>query len=171
MDEENVELKSGDSLSEESITFRMVHKNLRDENFEPYISAFKPTKKDDNKLSVDYQELTTPEDSIGRFGATKKINGNFKNIDDFSIYSLETSFLINLPNNFISKVEYNPIHNDPLIDGVPNNKSHSLAHFIESHTDEPELLAKLWEHGKTRFIKFDRNKALQIAENLKSLYS
>ena|SRR5688572_345378 len=171
MDEETVGLKNGDSVNEDCCMYRMVHSVFMDKNQigKPKLSAFKPHINDDHKLSLDYDKLTTPEDSLGRFGATKKNNG-FKNIEDFSIFSIHVPFVCEELKKLISQIEYNPIENNPLIYGIPNNASHSLAHFIASPDYEPEILARLWTHAKDRNIEFNLDAAKDVADYLISLY-
>lgn len=155
-------------LPESDKIFRMVHVSMRDRRNKmiPNIKGFQPTPHDNFKLSVDWENKTTPEESLARFGATYKFNKNeFKDHNDFEVFSLEIAFV----NSFdsIKEVSHDPIENNPPPIGTPNNPAHSLVHFSStSEEDEPEIYLKLRDHADK--ISTNGDEVNELVESLRN---
>jgi len=109
-------------------------------------------------IIVDYEPLTTPEESLARYGATYQgIINQFKNPHSYSIYSLNIGFLRSF--SCITDIYLSPTVVDPPMKGFPNNPSHSLAEFTEiSLEDEPMVFTKIQQHAIQRKVNPDIDK-------------
>lgn len=119
----------------------------------PSIKVFSFSQYDDGKLSVDWNKLTTPEQTIARVGMSyKKDTTIFKEYNTREIYALNVSFLNDL-GDYIKEVTHDPVFNNPEIIGTPNNPAHSLICCNNiSDFDMPEFLTKLRDHAKNQLV-------------------
>jgi hypothetical protein len=149
--------------------YRMVHVSARDKANKaiPSISAFTPTPNDNGKLSVDNASITTPETSLGRFGATYRFNSTtFKKIEDFNVYALNCGEIREL--NKAIEIFSDPINNNPEVVGKPNNISHSLIDInAVSDEDEPELYLKLRDMAQDVIVDINvaKDHSFQLRRN------
>ena len=130
----------------------------------PNPSAFLPSKHDDLKMSVDYDQLTTPEETLARCGATHHPTKapEFKDHTKRTIFSLNIGFLDQL--SCVQDVYPSPVNLQPCPVGRPNNPSHSSAEFnkVPTPEDEPEILSQIQDHvnGREIFPDSDRVEVL-----------
>lgn len=158
MDVRKPDIESGDSLPSSDFVFRLVEKELVEKDkFTPKIRGFSlhdNDKKHGYGLSVDWSALTTPEESLGRWGASYKTGTTeFKDYKKRDIYVLNIGVLKSIDS--ILDVVYNPILNIPVIKGIPNNISHSLIKFDKNELEknEAEIYTRIREHAKDKKVK------------------
>ena len=96
MDEKEPNIIKGDELPAADRVYRIVVATQRDRKNKaiPATRCFDLNKNDDNKLSVDWEEMTTPEECIARVGTSFRFNKDeYKPYDNREIYALEIDFL------------------------------------------------------------------------------
>lgn len=147
------------SLPNEDDVYRLVQVSVRDKknNSVPAIRCFAPHSNDNGMLSVDWDNYTTPEESLARFGGTHKHGTtNFKDHRQWEIYSMNVEFL-KLLDSIIDDVTHDPIENTPPTIGMPNNPAHSLVNFSGNNPEEdaPEIMLLLRNHAKDRNVKLN----------------
>lgn len=134
-----------DKIPDSDNTYRLVHINYIRGN-KALIHAFSHHPGDNYKLSVDWDRLTTPEESLARFGATYNTKQVFKDFRSYRIFILNTGYVKVIPG--IVDVYYDPIENTPVPIGKPNNPAHSLIDCdLSNPENEPELYQKLADHA------------------------
>lgn len=153
------------TLQPEQNIYRLVHEAKRPKrnNRRPVADAFVPTLNDNLKMSVDSESLTTPEETLARWGATYTFDKKgFKDHTKWSIFSLNVGFLINFP--CIKDIYPDPLKFDPPVKGFPDNPAHTLSEFdnYPSLEDEPEYLSQVEEHVSDREICPDMEVATEL---------
>lgn len=150
----------GKQLPDEDDVYRIVICTDRDRKNKmiPAVRCFSLSPQDDNKLSVDWDKKTSPEESIARVGASYKFNKQeYKPFDNREIYAMNVGFLTTL--NDVSSIVYDPISLATPMTGAVNNPAHSLIIFTEifasSHAREPEALLKIRNHAKDKKVDID----------------
>ena len=95
-----------------------VHKSHIDANNRPRELAFRNTPfQTGTDLSSDWSKYSSPTETRTRIAKQKKHNGEYKNLHDYFIVSLLVeNFSDDIPNQILL---YDPIFNDPEIDGCP----------------------------------------------------
>lgn len=129
-------------IPDDAILYCRVHKNfISSKTGKPKESAFHNTPKTGDNLSSDWNKYTTPKESralIGRqyrFGKTE-----FKDPNVFFIIQLETE---KISAKIIGQtIEHDPVFNEPELDGIPNNRAHSI---IIGDKNDPEIRLKFVE--------------------------
>ena len=156
----------------EKSVYRMVHYSQRErrKGKEPRLDAFKPTPADGHKLSVDYEPMTTPEESLARFGATiSKSSGDFKNPHDYSIYSLNIGLLRSLP--CIIDIYLNAVLVSPPERGRSDNPAHSLVEFDDiAEEDEPDILYRIQQHAIKRKVEVNSTKVDELTMTYRKIW-
>ena len=158
-------------LPDSSYTWRIAEISRRDRQNKaiPALSVFSFSANDNSMLSVDWEEKTTPENTIARVGMTYKTGTNiFKSYDNREIYSLSVSYLQTL-REYISCVKHDPIFFEHEQIGKPNNPAHSLICCEAiSDFDMPEFLTKLRDHAKDNRVPVDMNTVHQLVQQYRS---
>jgi len=144
-----------ESLNQNSFVYRICFATQRDSKNKmcPAIRNFTPSKNDTDGLSVDWEMLTTPEESIARFGAQYKYGkiGVYKEYKDHEIYKLFIEYIKQLPD--ITDVIYSPIRKEHPPKGAPNNLAHSSITFTKHPLeDECETLLRMRDHAIENLI-------------------
>lgn len=134
---------------------------MEEDRYIPKLNFFKLTNADINdgyRLSVDWKDLTTPEETIIRVGCTylhKK--SKYKDFENRVIYSMDVDFLESMEE--IDSVTYNPSIKEPEEKGYPNNIAHSSIKFDNELYDDaqarPAILTELRNHVKHNKVYFD----------------
>jgi hypothetical protein len=167
MDEKSFELKKGDILPESDRVFRNVlitQRDRRNKNI-PAVRCFSLSPLDNNQLSVDWDYMTTPEESIARLGATyRKGKEEYKHYENWEIYALDIAFLNSLSD--IEKVVYDPIVYATPQKGKTDNPAHSLVVFLEGFSNqkmkEPETILKIRDHAVGKKEEIDWPKVEEL---------
>lgn len=169
MDEKSPQLKSGDILPATDQVYRIVLATDRDRKNKkiPAIRCFSLSAADENKLSVDWDKQTTPEECIARTGATFKMNTeNYKQYEDRELFALDISFLDSLQD--VEKVVYDPVLYDIPIKGRVNNPSHSLMvfdkEFAKDRARQPEIVLKIRNHAANKKVAIDWDKVHELVK-------
>lgn len=162
-------INKGESLPDKDRVYRIVVNTERDRKNKriPAHRCFSLSENDNGKLSVDWEQKTTPEESIARFGASFKYNSKeFKPFKNREIYALEISFLKSLSD--IDDVIYDPISSSMDIKARVNNPAHSLIVFNDLFpTHDPETYIKLRDHAKNNKIEVDIQKVGDLVDKLR----
>lgn len=163
MDVEQFEITDGQSLPNNDRIYRhgpMDWIDTKDQKFIPTLKFFdlsEPDKLSGYHLSVDWENRTTPEETIIRIGCSFSINTTkFKNYKNRVIFALDVRFLVEL--NGILKVSYSPIIQLIEKTGHINNLAHSLISFDkEEFTAQlrPAVITEMRNHAKDKKINFD----------------
>lgn len=111
----------------------------------PSSSAFKNTPKDGDNLSSDWSKYCTPKTSRELIGLQKKRDGTLKNPSLFYIWEMNVGE-IRKDINPTQSVNHAPIYNSPTIDGLPNNRAHSII-IGEKPTNNAEFRVGLYKIG------------------------
>lgn len=174
MDEKEFDLKPGDSLPKPDDVFRLVLETERDRKNKsiPAVRCFSLSPRDKNKLSVEWNKKTTPEEAIARFGASYKLRTTaFKPYDNREIYALNVGFLHSFSE--IDDVVYDPIIIEPPIKGSVSNPAHSLIVFSEAFANEqakePEVLLKIRDHAKDKKVKINWEEVNRLVTRLRNI--
>lgn len=164
--DEKEPLKEGEPLPENNNLYRLVLFTQRDKNNDalPATRCFKLQPADENKLSCDFEPMTTVSKTIARAGATYKFGKEeFKNHKDWDVYALEIDFVRKIQN--VIDVIYNPITFNPKQKGKPDNDSHSLIKFSPiPEADEPEILVLLRNHAAERIMPKDEDEIESLVQ-------
>ena len=176
MDVQQPEIKSGEPLPLGHRIYRHGLDEWIEKKKDKYIPSLyffdlhESDKKTGYKLSVDWEKLATPEETIIRIGCSyKKDTKKFKKYENRVIYAIEVTFLNNLDG--ISDVIYNPIFHPVEKSGYPNNPAHSLIGFDKDKydvQDRPAVITELRNHAQGKKIEFDMkvvDKAVQEYRN------
>lgn len=160
---------TGEELPEEDEIYRIALCTDRDRKNKkiPAVRCFSLSPSDKNKLSVDWNIKTSPEESIARVGATYRFNKEeYKPFDNRELYAMEVGFLNDLDD--VEKTVYDPIHFPSPEPGKVNNPAHSLIVFTESFaTDqakEPETLLKIRDHAKDKKVDVNMEEVAQLVK-------
>lgn len=164
MDDHLSEIKIGEQLPAGGLVYRLVVATFRDRKNKkiPAVRCFTLSESDENKLSVEWEEKTTPEESVARVGASyKKDKSEYKPHDNREIYALEIDFLNSL--EVVNSTVYDPIYFEKSQPGCVNNPAHSLVVFSEDFLTkdralQPEIYLKMRDHAQTRKVEIDMNK-------------
>jgi len=170
MDGEEFEINPGDPLPQRDKVYRMVvntHRDKRNKTI-PAVRCFSLSPNDRNKLSVDWDRKTTPEESIVRIGCSFKYTSNeFKPFTNREIYALKIDFLKSISE--IENVIYDPIILSNPEKGEVNNPAHSLITFsldlLNDQANEPEVYLKIRDHAKVHRVVVDMEKVTTLVEN------
>lgn len=165
MDEQTLNLNKGDNLPESDKVYRIVLTKDRDRKDKkiPATRCFSLSKYDESKLSVDWDEMTTPEESVARFGASFKCEKEeYKSYEDREIYALDISFLNSLSK--VEKVVYDPLFFDTTIIGRINNPAHSLIVFEQEYDNDPEILIKIRDYASKNKVQIDMQKVDKLVK-------
>lgn len=172
MDEKFFTLKKGDLLPENDRVYRLVHVNFRDKKNKkiPAERCFSLSPNDSGFLSVEWENKTTPEQSLARWGATYKFKKEiYKDYKDVEIYALDISFLNSLID--VEKVIYDPIYYSKSEKGRVNNPAHSLIEFSEalanSCPNDPETIMKIRDHAANKKIPVEMDKVDVLVKKLR----
>lgn len=165
MDEKLPRIKAGDSLPDKGRIYRYGIITERDKaNNKIPVSFFTLNPKDKGELSVDWEEKTTPEETIARIGATYKYESSeYKDYEARDIYALEIDFL--RTNREISSICYSPsVYKKEK--GRISNPSHSLIAFEISFLTEnkPAIYTLMRDHAKDKKINVDMKKAAELVD-------
>jgi len=86
---------------------------------------FYNTPKDGDNLSSDWDKYTTPEETRERLRKQMKFGKTtYKDPNDYFVLSIGASKVREITPQQI--IEYDPISNNPEIDGSPNNEAHTI---------------------------------------------
>lgn len=169
MDEKSPELKKGDILPESDKVFRNVlitQRDRRNKNI-PAVRCFSLSPNDNNKLSVDWEKQTTPEECIARIGASFRMRKEeYKQYNNREVYALDIAFLNSLSD--IEKVVYDPIIFCTPEKGKTDNPAHSLVVFLEEFANkkikEPEILIKIRDHAINKKVEIDWHQVEKLVQ-------
>lgn len=123
---------------------------------------------DDGKLSVDWEKMTLPEETIARVGASYKLGKEkYKPYENREIYALAVSFLCSLTD--VDGVVYDPVRYSPPIKGRVNNPAHSFIKFSDTFTthNDLETILKIRDHAVPQKIPVDMEKVHVLVEELR----
>ncbi len=169
MDEKSPNVRKGDILPESDQVYRHVLISQRDRrnNNVPSVSCFSLSPHDKNKLSVDWEQLTTPEECVARIGASFRVgHEEYKQYKNREVYALDISFLNSLSD--IECVIYDPIKFSTKEKGKIDNPSHSLIVFFEGFLNnkikEPETLIKMRDHAANKKAILNWSKIEELIE-------
>lgn len=172
MDEKELNVNKGDELPKEDRVFRIVVSTHRDRrnNAIPGVSCFDLNKNDGNKLSVDWEGMTTPEECLVRVGTSFKFNKEeYKSYDNREIYALKIDFLNRLKD--IEEVIYDPIIHTSQKKGSPDNPAHPLIvfqlSFLKDKSRRPETILKIRDHAKDKKVKVNMEEVERLVEEYK----
>lgn len=170
MDENQLNLNNGDSIPSGKRLFRLVLVTERDKKNKaiPAVRCFKLKTIDENKLSNDWEELTTPEDTLARCGATFR-NGKeeYKTYEDKEIYGIDVGFMRTV--TCVSDIIYDPIDFNPKRKGVPNNVSHTSTIFSDiKDEDEPEIFISIRDHAVVNKVEVNMTIVHEIVLKLRN---
>lgn len=175
MDGEELEINLGDPLPQGDRVYRLVVNTHRDKQNKtiPAVRCFSLSPNDKNKLSVDWEKKTTPEECIARVGCSFKYASNeFKPFENREIYALEIDFLKSISG--IENVVYDPIILSNPKKGKVNNPAHSLIAFsldlLNDQANEPEIYLKIRDHAKDHLISVNMEKATSLVENYRKTF-
>ncbi|MBK5214508.1 MAG: hypothetical protein JJE55_12705 [Flavobacteriaceae bacterium] len=173
MDEKQLSLRPGDSLPKKDDVYRIALVTDRDKknNLIPAVRCFSLSPQDKNQLSVDWNEKTTAEESVARFGATYKYKStDFKPYVNREIYAIHIGFLHSFSD--IDDVIFDPQIVDPPEKGKVSNPAHSLIIFsaalANDQAAEPEVLLKIRDHAKDKKIEMDWNEVDRLVIKLRN---
>lgn len=111
-----------ETISDDSLLYCYVHKSQIDkESLKPIARAFRNTPfEGGTDLSTDWNQYTTPEESLERLNLQKKGNGTFKNSKDYGLVSFKVEVIRN-------ELKSQSIVHDPIQhhDSLPENRSHT----------------------------------------------
>lgn len=172
MDEKTPELTKGDILPSKGQVYRTVLTKQRDKKNKavPAVSCFSLSKKDENRLSVDWAEKTSPAECVGRFGASYKFGTTeYKPYKNREVYAIDIDFLNAFPE--VEKLTYDPLIFNPPQKGKVNNPAHSLIEFEKAFANntakEPEVLVKIRNHAKDQKQEIDWDEVEKLVVNYK----
>jgi len=173
MDAEKSILDSGDSLPNKDKVLRIVLNTERDRRNKiiPAIRCFTLSavdKIEGFKLSVDWDQKTTPEETLIRVGLTFRGSGpEYKDHSNREVFAINIDFLRGLDG--IIDVIYNPIFNDPPINGRPNNIAHSLVEFRKEDYDqyEAQIFTEIRSYAMNSKLIVDMNFVNEQVTNLR----
>lgn len=167
MDEEVFNPSIGESLPDSDNVYRLALVTDRDKRNKaiPAVRCFSLMPSDKNRLSVEWEKQTTPEECIARVACTYKRNTTiFKSYENREIYSLSINFLKSLSD--IEDVIYDPVFFLKPEKGQVNNPAHSLVVFsldlLSRNANEPEIYLKMRDHAKDRRIAFNMEKVTKL---------
>lgn len=163
MDEKKPNLKKGDKLPYNDKVYRVVVSTVRDRKNKsiPAPRCFDLSEQDKNKLSVEWEIMTTPEETIARVGASYKYDKKeYKSYQNRELYAMELAFLNNLQD--MDKTIYDPLIYPHPQKGRPNNPAHSLLvfhmDFLNDKARRPETIVKIRDHAKDKKICINEEK-------------
>ena len=133
-------------IPDESFLFCRVHFNniSRDKSSKP--STFFNTPRNGDNLSSDWDKYTSAQESRDRIGRQYKFGKTeFKNKSDFFIYNFLAGNIRQITPE--QRLEHDPLQNDPEIEGIPNNRSHSIIIGDKGDKNDPEIRLKFVEIG------------------------
>ena len=165
MDEHTLSLNKGDNLPESDKVYRIVLIKDRDKKNKniPAVRCFSLSKNDEHKLSVDWNKMTSPEESLARFGASFKFGTEeYKPYENRETHALDVSFLNSLSK--VEKVVYDPLFFDTTLKGRINNPAHSLIVFEQEYDNDPEILLKMRDHASNNKIQIDMQKVDKLVK-------
>jgi len=169
MDEKSFNRSIGDSLPDLDDVYRLAIVTDRDKRNKaiPAVRSFSLKPSDKNKLSVEWEKQTTPEECIARVGCTYKISTTtYKGFDNREIYSLKIDFLKSLSD--VEDVIYDPVFFLIPEKGRINNPAHSLVIFsldlLSEKANEPETYLKLRDHAKSRRVAFNMEEVKKLVK-------
>lgn len=127
-----------EDIPENSLVYRLISKGqIGKKTRLPSENMFSP---DEDGLSVDWDRHTTPEDSLITVGRTYKYGKTeYKDPSNFLVFRLKVLDIIDLREDLA--VNHTPVFNDPEIQGLPNNRSHSSV--IGYNDQDEEIRIKL----------------------------
>jgi hypothetical protein len=140
-----------DPLSFEDFVYRIALTTDRDRKNKaiPAIRNFSLNPNDNGNLSVDWDKLTTPEDSIARIGAQFKFNSSeFKEFENRELYALNVEKVRSIEG--INDVVHDPISES--LPGIPKNEAHSLICCSSNEELHPEIFLKLRDTAKDNLV-------------------
>lgn len=163
-------MKPGDRIPDEDRVYRIVLTSERDRRNRqiPALGCFSLSPADEGKLSVDWEKMTTPEETIARVGASYKLaKEEYKPYENREVYALAVSFLRSLTD--VDEVVYDPVHYSTPIKGRVNNPAHSFIQFSDTFTthNDPETILKIRDYAAEQKIPVDMKKAHVLVEKLK----
>lgn len=132
------------ALESSENTYRLVLISVRDKKNKniPAERSFFPTERDEGKLSVDIESLTTPEKTLSRWGAMYNAKQEFKDYNKWELYKLNVGD-IKLIDKVINVIK-DPIKYDEPEKGRPDNPAHGLIDLSNiKDVDLPEVVLKL----------------------------
>ena len=102
-----------------------VHKSfISSKDGKPRSSAFTNTPKDGDNLSSDWSKYCSPQSARALIGKQKKFDGTFKKPELFFMWELNVGKIRKV--NPTQSVQHDPVENKPELDGLPNNRAHSI---------------------------------------------
>ncbi len=104
--------------------FVRVHSSLvNKKDNTPSASAFTNTPKNSDNLSSDWCKYATCESTRQLTAKISHPKGGYKNPSDYYVWRFSIVELIKV--YVLQRIEHDPIHNSPEIDGEPNNRAHT----------------------------------------------
>lgn len=123
----------GDKLeSEGELLFRQIHPSFIEDG-EPSSQPFRPTPKDDNKLSVDRGEISTAQESF-------ELHTSTKGLASVGVYGLTVAEFSSQSIECFS----DPIEGSP---GAPANPAHAFADYGPHAGSAQKNIAKRLKHA------------------------
>lgn len=169
MDEKEPDLKKGDLIPGITQVYRITLIKDRDRKNKaiPAVHCFDLSSRDNNKLSVDWEERTTPEESIARVGASFRYNKEeYKSYKNRELYAMNVEFLNGLQD--IDKTIYDPVIYSQPLKGHPNNPAHSsiIFHkdFLKDKAKKTETIIKMRDHAKSQKVPINKEKLTGLVE-------
>lgn len=169
-----LDLKKGDILPDEDLVYRIVLSTERDRKNKmiPAARCFDLSPQDNNKLSVDWNAKTSPEECIARVGGSFRFEREeYKPYHNREIYAMEIAFLNRLDD--VLQLEYDPIIHNPPQKGNPNNPAHSLVvfhlSFLNDKAKRPETILKIRNHAKHNRISLNNEKLDDLVKSYRVL--
>jgi hypothetical protein len=132
-----------EAISNYHCVYIRVHKEYI-KNGMPSKSAFTNTPKEGDNLSSDWCKYCSPATSRDLIGKQKNSRGDFKNSMLFYIWKFNVIALRQM--DIPQKVEHDPFSNTPEIDGIPNNRAHSII-IGSKPINEAEFRTKMLRAG------------------------
>lgn len=110
-----------DTISDDSYLYCYVHKTQFDEDFSPIARAFRNTPyKGGTDLSSDWDEYTTPSETLERLSLQKNNKGINKDPHDYGLVEFHVEKIRSEIKS--QNVEHDPIQNHQYL---PNNRAHT----------------------------------------------
>lgn len=162
-------INPNDSLPSADSVYRIALRTEReiDENGNqiPKMGCFSLSQddiKDNYRLSVEWDKMTTPEEVLIRVGISFKKNSNqYKPFDTRILYKLEVGFLKQLP--FILDVIYSPWHGNPAHSSICfDNENYNY----QEH--RPQILIEIRDHAKQFTVNVNMDEVKQKVEEITS---
>jgi len=133
----------------------------------PAIRCFALVKNDNGNLSVDWDQYTSPNESVARIGAQLTIDlKKYKNYTNREVYGLNCGLVRKIDG--ISDIKHNPLQKN---ERIPENLAHSHICCVKDEENQPELFLHLREIAKNNRKELCFSTISKLVEELRNTNS